>query len=178
MRPIRAAMALVLCLLLHASVSDAQTIQVTPLTRGDRVLVSFTLSNVFTEEVRRAIHSGLTITFSYDVQLRRGAALWLDRTIEASSVSATVKYDPVTREYLVTRKTIMQPFEAYFLTNEEAVRKWLTEFEKLPFFSSKSLEANAEYYVRVRARTSPRNAAFVWPWGSDVAGLAKFTFLK
>jgi hypothetical protein len=32
--------------------------------------------------------------------------------------------------------------------------------------------------VRVRAHTTPRNAAFVWPWGSDVAGLAKFTFLR
>jgi hypothetical protein len=124
------------------------------------------------------VHSGLTITFVYDVQLRRSATLWLDRTIESSTVIATVKYDPVTRKYLVTRKADGRIEGADTVEREEEARVWLTEFDKLPLFTSKTLEANAEYYVRVRAHTSPRNAAFVWPWGSDIAGLAKFTFLK
>jgi hypothetical protein len=128
--------------------------------------------------VRTAIHSGVTITFAYDVQLRRGATLWLDRTIESSSVTATVKYDPVTRKYLVTRTADGRLDRVETLDREEVAREWLTEFERLPLFSSRSLEANAEYYVRVRAHTSPRNAAFVWPWGGDIAGLAKFTFIK
>jgi hypothetical protein len=178
MRPFCAVAALATCLVLHGSIAAAQSIQITPLTRDDHVLVSFRLTDVFTEEVRAAVHSGLTITFVYDVQLRRSASLWLDRTIEASTVSATVKYDPVTRKYLVTRKADGRMEGADTLEREEDARVWLTEFEKLPLFSSRTLEANAEYYVRVRAHTSPRNAAFVWPWGSDIAGLAKFTFLK
>lgn len=177
MRPFRAALALALCLLASAPVL-AQSIQVTPLTRDDRVLVSFRLTDVFTEEVQAAIHSGLTITFVYDVELRRGAALWIDRTIDAVRVIATVKYDPVARTYLVTRKANGRIEDTKLLEREDAVRGWLTEFDKLALFSSRSLERNAEYYVRVRAHTTPRNAAFVWPWGSDIAGLAKFTFLK
>ena len=57
---------------------------------------------------------------------------------------------------------------------------WVTtQFERLPLFRGVSLEDNAEYYVRVRAHTSPRNASFVWPWqGDDVVGLAKFTFFR
>lgn len=178
MRYYRASLALTLALVLLASSSIAQTIQVTPLTRDDRVLVSFKLSNVFTDEVREAIHSGVTITFAYDVQLRRGATLWLDRTIESSSVTATVKYDPVTRKYLVTRKAGGSMDFVENVDREDVVRAWLTEFEKLPLFTNRSLEPNAEYYVRVRAHTSPRNTAFVWPWGGDIAGLAKFTFIK
>jgi hypothetical protein len=178
MQRYRASLALAIGFVLLASASIAQTIQVTPLTRDDRVLVSFKLSDVFTDDIRTAIHSGVTITFVYDVQLRRGATLWLDRTIESSSVTATVKYDPVTRKYLVTRKADGRMERAETLEREEATREWLTEFDKLPLFSSRSLEPNAEYYVRVRAHTSPRNAAFVWPWGDDIAGLAKFTFIK
>ena len=173
----RALTALAILLVLQAPLA-AQTIQVTPLTRDDRVLVSFKLTNVFTEDVKTAIHSGVTITFAYDVQLRRGATLWLDRTIESSSVTATVKYDPVTRKYLVTRTADGRLDRVETLDREDIARQWLTEFERLPLFSSRTLEANAEYYVRVRAHTSPRNAAFVWPWGSDIAGLAKFTFIK
>ena len=90
MRPLRAAMALATCLVLQTSTAVAQSIQITPLTRDDRVLVSFRLTDVFTEEVRAAVHSGLTITFVYDVQLRRSATLWLDRTIESSTVIATI----------------------------------------------------------------------------------------
>ena len=53
------------------------------------------------------------------------------------------------------------------------------QFEKLPLFRSVSLENNGEYYVRVRAHTTPRNMAFVWPWqADDVVGLAKFTLVR
>lgn len=178
MHQCRAGMALAAMLVLQATICAAQTIQVTPLTRDDRIVVSFRLTNAFTEEVRAAIHSGMTIRFVYDVQLRRGVSLWLDRTISAATVTATVKYDPLTRRYLVTRREDGRIDRAETLDREEAAQEWLTEFERLPLFSSAALEPNAEYYVRVRAHTSPRNASFVWPWGSDIAGLAKFTFLR
>jgi hypothetical protein len=175
----RALMALALIgLLLPARVGYAQSIQVTPLAREDRVLVSFRLTDAFNEEVRAAIHSGMTVTFVYDVQLRRGATFWVDRTIAEATVTASVKFDNLTRRYLVTRAQDGRTERAETLEREEAVQTLLTEFEKLPLFSSATLEANGEYYLRVRAHTTPRNAAFVWPWGSDIAGLAKFTFLR
>ena len=83
-----------------------QTIQVTPLARDGRVYVSFKLAEGLTEEVSEAIHSGLTITFSYDVDLKRSAAVWIDRTIASSTVAASVKYRhahaPVQRDALRT----------------------------------------------------------------------------
>ncbi|MBW8868833.1 MAG: hypothetical protein JF610_16140, partial [Acidobacteria bacterium] len=46
-------------------------------------------------------------------------------------------------------------------------------------FRGLALEPNAEYYVRVRAHSTPRNSTFVWPWqGDDAVGLAKFTFIR
>jgi hypothetical protein len=159
--------------------AEAQTIQVTPLTRDDRVLVTFRLSDAFNDDVRAAVHSGLTITFNYDVELRRGASLWIDRTMAASRVTAAVRYDNLSRRYHVTRRWDGRMERVQVLEREEDVRDWLTTFDKLSLFSNATLEANAEYYVRVRAHTTPRNATFVWPWqNSDVAGLAKFTFLR
>jgi hypothetical protein len=169
----------VAALVLPAARASAQTIQVTPLTRDDRVLVTFRLTDVFNEDVRSAIHSGMTITFIYDVELRRGASLWIDRTMASSTVSAGVRFDNLTRRYHVTRRWDGRMERVEVLEREEDVRDWLTSFDKLSLFSNATLEPNAEYYLRVRARTTPRNAAFVWPWNnSDVAGLAKFTFLR
>ena len=171
--------AVALAVLLWWAPAQAQTIQVTPLTRDDRVLVTFRLTDAFTEEVRAAIHSGLTITFIYDVELKRGAALWIDRTMASSTVTAAVRYDTLARRYHVTRRWDGRMERVDILEREEEVREWLTNFDKLSLFSNAALEPNAEYYLRVRARTTPRNATFVWPWqNSDVAGLAKFTFLR
>jgi hypothetical protein len=160
--------------------SAAQAIQVTPLVRDGRVYVSFKLSDAFNnEEIRAAVHSGLTITFVYDVDLRRSAAAWVDRTIDAATVSAGVQYDNLARRYQVTLRADGRLEETKTLEREDLARRWLTEFDRLNLFSSDRLEPNAEYYVRVRARTTPRNTTFVWPWQiTDVAGLAKFTFLR
>jgi hypothetical protein len=163
-----------------ALVHAGQAIQVTPLVRDGHVYVSFQLSDAFeNEEILTAIHSGLTITFVYDVELRRSAAVWLDRTIESSTVKADVRYDNLARRYHVTLSADGRVEDSRTIERESLAREWLTRFDRLDLFSRARLEPNAEYYVRVRARTTPRNAAFVWPWqGTDVSGLAKFTFLR
>ena len=164
----------------QALVGAVQAIQVAPLVRDGRVYVSFRLSDAFdNEDIRAAIHSGLTITFVYDVELRRSASVWLDRTLDAATVSAGVQYDNLARRYHVTLSADGRLEDSRTLDREVLAREWLTRFDRLNLFSSDRLEPNAEYYVRVRARTTPRNTSFVWPWqGTDVAGLAKFTFLR
>jgi hypothetical protein len=160
------------------ALAAGQTIQVMPVAREGRVYVSFRLSDGFTDEVADAIHSGLTLTFNYDVDLKRSAAVWLDRTIASATVSASVKYDTLTRKYSVTRAYDGRIESADTTENEDAVRGWLTNFDRLPLFSTAGLEVNAEYYLRVRARTSPRTVLFFWPWDRhDVAGMTKFTFI-
>jgi hypothetical protein len=160
------------------AVCSAQSLQVTPLAKDGRVLVSLRMNDVFTEEVRAAMHSGLRITFVYDIELKRSTALWVDRTLATATVTASVEYDILTRRYLATRREDGRIERADTFEGEEAARAWLTEFEKLPLFSSAPLEGNSEYYLRVRAHTTPRNATFVWPWEGGIAGLARFTFLR
>jgi hypothetical protein len=103
----------------------------------------------------------------------------MDRTLDAATVSAGVQYDNLTRRYHVTLRADGRLEDDAIVEQEERVRRWLTEFDKLNLFTSDRLEPNVEYYVRVKARRTPHNSSFVWPWqGTDVAGLAKFTFLR
>ncbi len=157
---------------------SAQTVQVTPLAKDGRILVTLRTSDVFTDEVRAAMHSGLRITFVYDLELKRSTALWVDRTLATATVTATIEYDILTQRYTAVRREDGRLDKVETFEREEAARAWLTEFDKLPLFSSAGLEGNAEYYLRVRAHTMPRNASFVWPWEGGIAGLAKFTFLR
>ena len=157
---------------------SAQTVQITPLPKDGRILVTLRMTDVLTDEVRAAMHSGLRITFVYDIELKRSTALWVDRTLATATVTATIEYDNLTQRYLATRREDGRMDKVETLEREEAARAWLTEFDKLPLFNSGTLEGNSEYYLRVRAHTIPRNASFVWPWEGGIAGLAKFTFLR
>jgi len=161
------------------AVGRAQSLQVTPLAKDGRILVTLRMNDVFTDEVREAMHSGLRISFVYDVELKRATALWVDRTIATTTVTATVEYDILTRRYLATRHEDGRFDRAETIEREDSARVWLTEFDKLPLFKTSSLELNGEYYLRVRAHTTPRNnTSFVWPWEGGIAGLAKFTYLR
>jgi len=152
-------------------------IRVTPIARDGQVVVSFDLSDGFTPEVRDAIQSGLSTTFSYDVDLRRGATLF-DRTMASVTISATVRFDNLTRRYQMSRMVDGRVEDARPTEVQEAVRNWMTHFERIPLSTTAALEANGEYYVRVRAHTRPHNAWFFWPWGGAVLGQAKFTFIQ
>lgn len=157
-----------------------QTLKVAPLPRDGQVLVSFELQQELTEEVRTTIRSGMAVSFVYNVDLRRSSAVWIDRILASAVVKATVRYDNLTRRYLLTR-TIDGRIERPDTTDSEEVAwRWLTDqFDRLPLFSSVQLESNGEYYVRVSAHAAPRSAGFVWPWrGDDVTAFTKFTLIR
>ena len=158
----------------------SQKLQVVPLPKDGEVLVSFKLDEALTDEIRAAIHSGLTIKFVYKVDLRRSSAVWFDRTIASAVVAATVRFDTLTRLYHVSRTLYGHTEWADPTAKEDVAWSTLTsDFARLSLFRGTALEPNAEYYVRVSANASPRNSAFVWPWqGDDAMGFAKFTFVK
>ncbi len=162
------------------SAPQEQSLYVAPLARDGQVLVSFRLAQTLTPELRTAVHSGLTVSFVYKVDLKRSSAAWIDRTMASTVVTATVRYDNLTRRYHLSRLFDGRTEDADTTDREDVAWAWVTtQFERLPLFRGLKLEDNAEYYVRVRAHTSPRNAMFVWPWqGDDVVGLAKFTFFR
>jgi hypothetical protein len=160
------------------SLAAAEIIRVTSIVRDGRILVSFEMKDGFTDDIQDAISSGLTTTFTYDVDLRRGATLWLDRTVESARVTASVRYDNLTRRYQVARTQDGRVEDTRIVEDADLVRRWLTDFERLPLFGTTRLESNAEYYVRVRAQMRPRNSMFFLPWDRAAAsGMAKFTFI-
>ena len=176
----RATSALLFVFVLAIAPPEGQILQVAPLARDGDVLVSFKLAQEPTDEIRTAIHSGLTVSLVYKIDLRRSSAGWLDRTIASTVVTATVRFDNLTRKYAVTRMVEGRIDRADSMDREDLAWTWLTnQFEKMPLFRSVALEVNGEYYVRVRAHSTPRNMSFVWPWqADDVVGLAKFTFMR
>lgn len=175
----KSSLALLAVVALFAGMSGeaGEAIQVAPLVRDGRVLVSFRLDGGFTDEVRESIESGLETTISYEVALRRPVPGWFDKSLAEATVSATARYDNLTRLHQLSRTIDGRGEQPLVSEHREAVRAWMTEFDRLSLFSTAFLEPNREYYVRVRARTRPRFGWFFWPWDRGATGHATFTFI-
>ncbi len=159
------------------TVAAAQDLRIVPLVRDGHVHITFEMADGFTDDVRAAIRSGLKTTFTYTVDLRTAVAVWLDRTVASAVVSTSVQYDNLTRRHTIVRAIDGRVEAAQVVESDADVRALVTKLDRLPLFRTISLEANREYYVRVRAEVRPRNASFLWPWGSGRSAQAKFTFI-
>ena len=156
----------------------AQTLRVVPLVRADQVQVSFELTDGLTDEVRAAIRSGLKTTFTYTVELRVEVPAWVDRTIATATVASSVEYYNLERQYTMGLRIDGRTEDSRITTDENVVRQWMTNFDRIPLFRTALLEANREYYVRVSATARPTNGAILWPFGSGTSAQGKFTFIR
>jgi hypothetical protein len=155
-----------------------QTLRVVPLVKDDHVLVSFELVNGLTDEIKAAIQSGLTTTFTYTVELRMDVPAWVDRTIGTATIASSVEYDNLKRQYMMGFRIDGRTEESRTTTDENDVRQWMTTVKHLALFKTAMLEPNRDYYIRVSATARPSNGSFMWPFGSGTSAQGKFTFIR
>ena len=162
-----------------ASPPGVADIKVTPLVAEGRVTASLAAPEAFTDDNREIIKSGVPLTFTYSVELRRPSTIWLDRTLGASTVAAKVKFDNLTARYQVTKEQDGRATWSQSTPKEEEMRAWVTAFDAVPIQVSEALEPNADYYVRVRLDVHPHVRFSLWPFGrEDASGRADFTFIR
>ena len=159
-----------------ATVRATETLRIVPLVNGDEVLVSFVLADAYTRDVREAISSGLRTTFTYDVELRMVGSLWMDRTISTVVVSASDRYDNLTRRHILSRTVNGRVEESAVTEDESVVGRWLTTFTRVPLCRTSALDSSRDYYVRISARSRPQGGSLLG-WTNAITGRAKFTFI-
>jgi hypothetical protein len=159
-----------------AGVLSKEALRIVPIVNESDVLVSFELADAYTNEVRDAISSGLLTTFTYEVDLRMVAPLWMDRSVVTVVVSTSDQYDNLTRRHVLTR-TIDGRVDATLTTEDESVvRQWLTSFTRLRVCRTARLDSGREYYLRIGARSRPHGESLLG-WVNAITGQAKFTFI-
>jgi hypothetical protein len=153
-----------------------EPLHIVPTVSKDDVVVSFDGPDVYTEDVRAAISSGLRTTFTYEIELRMLVPTWVDRTIATSVVSVSDQYDNLTRRHSLSRMIDGRVEQATVTEDEAVVKQWLTSFSRLPLTRTSKLDQSRDYYVRVRARVRPHGTSLLG-WTSAISGQARFTFV-
>jgi len=159
-----------------AGVRAAESLRIVPIVADGQVLVSFDVADAYTDEVREAIASGLRTTFTYDIELRMVVPAWVDRTIATAVVSASDRYDNLTRRHSLSRSVDGRVDEVSVTENRPVAERWLTSFTRLPLCRTVKLDPSRDYYVRIRAHTRPPGSSLIG-WTSVITGQAKFTLI-
>jgi len=154
----------------------AQVLRIIPTFHDGQVLVSFEVEDGYTDDVRDAIASGLRTTFSYNVELKMHATMWVDPMVATSVVTVSDRYDNLTRRHTLTRTIDGREQDKTTTENELTVRQWLTTLDKLPICRTTRLEANRDYYVRISARVIPDHTSMLG-LTSAIVGRTPFTFV-
>src|SRR5689334_9030557 len=160
-----------------AHAQSANTLRVLPTVRDGQVLVTFSLDGGMTDEMKAVVQSGLRTVFTYTVELKLKVPAWVDRTVATAVVSSSVDYDNLTRKHTISQARNGRVEQSFVVEDPAQVAQMVTNFDRLPLFDTKILEANREYYVLVRADARPRSSSSLWPFGGTASGLARFTFI-
>jgi Domain of unknown function (DUF4390) len=155
----------------------AESLRITPTVRNDHVLVSFELTDAYTDSVRESIASGLRTTFTYQLELRTVVSIWMDRTIATAVVTASDQFDNLTRRHTLTRTVDGRVEDVLVSDNEKVVRQWLTMWSRLTLCETSKLDPSRDYYVRISARARPSGESLLG-LARTISGQARFTFVR
>lgn len=124
---------------------------------SDHIIFFSYLKDGFTSAVNERLQSGLPITFTYYVELRRKRLLWFNSRVARKVFTHKVKYDTLRKEYIYIRDEGPQKEERVTKDYRE-IQRWITFLDGLELANYDLLEAGKKYYVRIKAEIKPLNA--------------------
>jgi len=129
---------------------------------GDKLLVSYSLEDVVTEEMTENIAAGIPLRFRHRVEVttRHWLPLWPRGTVASATVETTLVYDSLTHLYGLSRvieassrgkgKSQPETQEASTVLESEA-RAWMTQVQEFPLLDLSTLPADVTARVRVES---------------------------
>jgi hypothetical protein len=177
----RVAALVVAAVLLVAVTVGAQSpegLRVTPLMDPEAVSVSLSAEGAVSPDANEVLHSGLLLTLTFLLDLKRPSLLWWDHTVRSVVVASSIKFDNLTGLYQVSRSEGGHVTWSERTKDFAEARRWLA-FERVWLAAGAELEPNGDYYVQVRMTSSPRRTFPLWPFGGAEASIrAAFTFIR
>lgn len=161
-----------------APATDDDGLKVTPIVSDGTVAVSIAGGGALGPDVRTLIESGLLVTLTFDINLRKPVPFWWDSTVRSQSVSSTIKLDMLSGTYHVSRLQQSHVTWSDRTRTFAEARDWSATFDRVPLAVQRELDANTDYYIDVHLSTSPKRTFSLWPFGGGRSSRANFTFIR
>ncbi len=113
------------------------------------LVLHFTVADCFTEDMKKAIDSGITTTFNFYVRVYEVRDLWWDKQIADMTVNHDVQYDNLKKVYMV--RLFERDDKPIFIRDFNEVKKQMSEITGLKVAELKDLQAGRPYQVCLMA---------------------------
>ena len=118
----------------------------------DDLLIYLSVEDAFTPKMVDAIKRGVPASFSFFINLYRMRSLWFDKELADLTVTHTIKYNSLKKEYTVSRS--WDSNSPVVVGSFEAARKLMTEIDSLKVIPLKQLEKGKRYQIQAKAKLS------------------------
>ncbi len=115
----------------------------------DHLLIYFTVTDCFTEEMKKAIENGINTTFTFFINLNEVQDFWWDKRVTTVEVSHDINYDSLKKIYTV--KLSERDGEIITVKDFEEAKKLMSEIVGLKVAEMKNLTKGTRYRVRMMA---------------------------
>jgi hypothetical protein len=159
-RRITSILLIVLFVLLQTSAmaQNAQLNNIIVTNTRDDLLLYLSVEGAFREKTEAAITSGVPATFSFFINLYRTRSFWLDKSIAEITVTHTIKFNPLKKQYIITRS--WEDDKPIILDSFEEAKKLMTEVDSLKIIPLDQIEKGKRYQIRAKAELNKLTLPF------------------
>ena len=119
-------------------------------TNGKYVVMNARLVDGFTDKILEAIENGVTMGFTFEIELRKSNTLWMDSLVSSNKVRHRVQFDSLKKIYRFSESG--KNVKRKIITKKESrYQKLMLTLKDIPIAPIYKLDPNEKYYVRVKA---------------------------
>ena len=137
---------------------EATLTNITVSNTRDHLLLYLNLEGAFSEKLKKAILSGVPASFSFLAKLNSVRNIWFDRVIADITVTHTIKYDNLKKEFIVRRS--WRNNEPEVTKSFAEAQKWMSEVNSLKIIPLGLLEKGQQYQLATKAEVSKQTLPF------------------
>jgi hypothetical protein len=141
-----------------AYAQDAKLTNIIVTNTRDDLLLYLTVEGAFRDKMEKALLSGVPATFSFYIDLYLTRNLWLDKKIADITVTNTIKYNALKKEFRITRS--WEDDKSTVVTSFDEAKRLMAEVDSLKIIPLKELVKGSQYQIRAKGKLSKLTLPF------------------
>ncbi|GAB6907038.1 conserved exported hypothetical protein [Desulfosarcina cetonica] len=118
----------------------------------DDLLIYLSVEGAFTPKMEAAVNNGIPATFSFFIKLYRTRGMWFDKELVDLSLTHTIKYNSLKKEYAISRS--WDPNSPVVVHSFDMAKKLMTEIDSLNVIRLEQLTKDSHYQIQAKAKLS------------------------
>jgi len=135
---------------------------------GENLFIDLTIQGVFTNEMKKALLSGIPVSFTFIVILYKVNDFWFDKKVASTTPSHKIQYDALKNEYRITRS--WEKIGPLKVKNFDKAALLMSQIASLKIILYTRLKKGDHYQLRVKSELNETEfpfAGFPWEFETD-----------